>query len=216
MRQLLFCLLLLCLPALADSPPADKWASELKRFETADAASAPAVGETLFAGSSSFRLWKIQDSFPGLKLVNRGFGGSTIADNIKYCDRLHLPLKPKQIVFYAGDNDLANGTSPVQVAVDFQTYVKTVRTALPECRLFFVAIKPSPSRWKLFAKQQEANKLVREFCEKEKGLVFLDIVPPMLGADGQPRQELFKPDRLHMLDAGYVIWQKIIAGALAK
>ena len=45
-------------------------------------------------------------------------------------------------------------------------------------------------------------------------LAFADVVPPMLDAAGQPRAELFVADRLHLSEAGYAVWQPIVAPLL--
>ena len=43
---------------------------------------------------------------------------------------------------------------------------------------------------------------------------YIDVFTPMLGADGRPRPELFRGDRLHMNDEGYRLWQSVIASHL--
>ena len=91
-----------------------------------------------------------------------------------------------------------------------------VRKDNPDCRVLFVAIKPSLARWKLFEEQQKANALVKAFCEKEKGLVFVDVVPLMLRADGTPNPDLFVKDGLHMTPKGYELWTAALNKALKE
>jgi lysophospholipase L1-like esterase len=188
-----------------------RWEQEIAAIQQRDAEQKPPLGATVFVGSSSIRLWDLKKSFPELTLVNHGFGGSTIADSVHFVEPLVLKLEPKTIVFYAGDNDVQNGLSPQQVHADFQAFVKAVREKLPETKIVYLPIKPSPSRWKLFDKQQEANRLIREMAAQDpKRLVYIDTVTPMLGDDGQPRPELFQKDMLHMNEAGYAIWNKLV------
>ena len=74
-----------------------------------------------------------------------------------------------------------------------------------------IAIKPSPSRWSIYEKQKAANDLIRKQCEQDsQRLLYVDIVPAMLGSDGQPPPELFVKDMLHMSPAGYKIWNEKI------
>jgi lysophospholipase L1-like esterase len=120
------------------------------------------------------------------------------------------------IVFYAGDNDLAQNRTPEQVAVDFKAYVAKVRTKLPETPILFLAIKPSIARWKIYEKQQKANAAVREYCSQSPSLRFVDIVPATLGPDGQPNKEFFLKDGLHLNEAGYAAWAKVLSGEIAK
>ncbi|TXT28529.1 MAG: G-D-S-L family lipolytic protein, partial [Planctomycetota bacterium] len=91
-----------------------------------------------------------------------------------------------------------------------------VRSKLPETQIFFIAIKPSGSRWKHFETQQAANAKIRAFCERGPKLTFVDVVPPMLGKDSQPRAELFLKDKLHMTAAGYKVWNDLLRPQLAK
>ena len=62
----------------------ERWEKEIQTMERRDRAHAPPRGGILFAGSSSIRLWNLARSFPGLEVVNRGFGGSHIADSVHF------------------------------------------------------------------------------------------------------------------------------------
>ena len=198
-------------PAPADAPFED----EIRAFEAADAKRPPAPGGVLFVGSSSIRLWTtLAKDFPDLPVINRGFGGSQIADSTRYAGRIVLPYKPRTIVLYAGDNDIAAGKSPDDVAADFKAFVETVRAALPESRILFISIKPSIARWKLIDEIRRANHLVREHTESDDKLGYLDIFTPMLGDDGKPRADLLEPDGLHVNEKGYALWREVIAPKL--
>ncbi len=201
-----------------DRPPVDApFASEILAFEAADAEKPPEPDGVLFVGSSSIRLWTtLGKDFPDLPVINRGFGGSQIADSTRYADRIVLPYKPKTIVLYAGDNDIAAGRSPEQVLADFKAFVAKVGSALPKTRVLFIAIKPSIARWKLVDKIREANRLVEEFTQGDEKLAFIDIFTPMLGEDGMPRGDLLGPDGLHLNEKGYALWREVVAAKLKQ
>ncbi len=148
--------------------------------------------------------------------INRGFGGSQVADSVRFADRIATPYKPRLIVFYAGDNDIAAGRSAEQVLADYKEFVGKVREQLPETRIAFVTIKPSPLRWKLFETQQNANHLVEAYSKTDRRLVYIDVVTPMLDGDGQPRGELFQKDKLHLNDEGYKVWTEAVAPYLKE
>lgn len=197
--------------AFADEPPPpNKWEKAITDFEDLDRENPPPKGEIVFVGSSSIRLWDTAKAFPDRKIINRGFGGSQIADSVHFADRIVVAYAPRLIVFYAGDNDIAAGKTAVQVAADFKAFVERIHAKLPDTRVAFIAIKPSPARWKFFETQQKANGLIAEFVSKDKQLVYIDVVKPMLGADGMPREELFRKDRLHLNDEGYAVWNEIV------
>tara|TARA_Y100000758_G_scaffold111271_1_gene77908 strand:- start:137 stop:769 length:633 start_codon:yes stop_codon:yes gene_type:complete len=194
-----------------------RWEKYIARFEAADKKQMPQPDGVLFIGSSSIRMWKtLEQDFPGLPVINRGFGGSQIADSNHFAGRIVHPYKPRQIVLYAGDNDVAGGKSPERVLADFQQFLKTVRAKLPKVRVSFIAIKPSLSRWKLSGKMAMANSLVRDACGKDKRLDYIDIWQPMLDDNGKPRPDLFLGDGLHLNAKGYALWTSIVKPHLAK
>ncbi len=193
------------------------WESEIKKFEESDRLNPPTKGAVLFIGSSSIRLWTtLQEDFPGIKLLNRGFGGSEIADSTYFADRIVFPYKPRMIVLYAGDNDLANGKTTQEVFEAYKKFVAIVRAGLPGVKIAFISIKPSLARIALLQKMKEANDLIREYSKGDKNLIFIDVFSSMLGEDGKPRASIFGPDGLHMNREGYEVWRKIIGPYLMK
>lgn len=170
----------------------------------------------LFVGSSSVRLWpNLAADFPAVAVVQRGFGGSELDDVVHHAPRIVLPYRPRLIVLYAGDNDLASGKTPETVLQDYKAFVGVVRRNLPETRVAFVAIKPSGARWPLVDKMRAANALVRDYTTTDSQLYYVDTFTPMLGSDGLPRAELFLEDRLHMNAAGYALWRQLIEPIVA-
>ena len=197
-------------------PPAgldlDRFESEIVAFEASDRAAPPAPGGIVFVGSSSIRRWTtLAADFPGLPVVNRGFGGSTLYEVNHYARRIVLPYRPRMVVLYEGDNEIAAGRSPEQVAGDYRTFVSLVHSELPGARIVFVSVKPSPSRWSLQNTMRETNRLVRAITATDPRQTFVDVFTPMLGTDGRPRPELFVADSLHMTPQGYAIWRRQLA-----
>lgn len=187
------------------------WEADMQRFEAADAQSPPPRGGVLFIGSSSIRFWDtLAQDFPGVPVINRGFGGSELRDSTWYADRIIVPYAPRQILIYAGDNDLNAGRTPQQLRADFIAFVERVRRDLPKAKIAYISTKPSPSRAQLLPVQREANTLIAAEAHR-LGVDYIDIFTPMLDATGQPDESLFIEDRLHMNRAGYVIWQRAIA-----
>lgn len=208
----LLCLALLvgaAAPALRVAAQADKWAKEMAAFEEQDRKD-PAIGGVVFVGSSSIRLWDLAKSFPGLPALNRGFGGSEIPDAVSHVDLLVLKHRPRIVIFYAGDNDIANGRTPQQVFDDYKTFVGKVHAALPATKIAFIAIKPSIQRWALVDKVRAANGLVRDQARSDERLGFVDVDGPMLGWDEKPRKDLFVADGLHMTPKGYEVWTALV------
>ncbi|MDP6554679.1 MAG: SGNH/GDSL hydrolase family protein [Pirellulaceae bacterium] len=196
--------------ALAQTAAADKWEKSIAAFESRDKVDPPPQGALLFVGSSSIRGWDLGESFPDRNTINRGFGGSEIADSIRYADRIIIPYQPRVIVVYAGDNDIAHGKDVETVFADYQSLTRTIHASLPKARIVFVAIKPSIKRWELVEEMRKANGMIREATAKDARLEFVDVDTPMIGDDGQPRKDLFKADGLHLNKQGYQLWSKLV------
>lgn len=193
-----------------------RWKKDMDKFAAADQKNPVKPGGVVFVGSSSIRMWDLKKSFPELDAVNRGFGGSRLEDSVYYADQIVLPYKPRTVVVYAGDNDIAVKYTPEQIREDFQELEAKIHQQLPETKILYIAVKPSLSRWKMIDQVRATNKLIAEECAKTEHCEFIDIDAPMLGEDGKPQKELFKKDGLHMTDAGYVIWAKALEPHLAN
>ena len=202
--------LMTMLAARVPGAQSDQWAKEMAAFEQQDRQGQFSPQGTVFVGSSSIRLWDLEKSFPGRPILNRGFGGSQIADSVKNADLLVIKHKPRTVVFYAGDNDIAAGKTPQTAAADYKAFVTKVHAALPETRIAFIAIKPSIQRWALIQKVREANALIRTMAEGDERLAFVDVDGPMLGWDEKPRKDLFVGDGLHLSPKGYELWTALV------
>ena len=193
-----------------------RWKSSFSAFDDADKAKQPGADGVLFVGSSTIRFWShlAQDFRQEPILINRGFGGSTMADCSLFARELVVRYKPRHVLVYAGDNDLAEGRSPLQVMESFALFANTVRAELPGTRISYISVKPSPSREALLPKIRETNHIISAYLRTLPNSEYIDIYTPMIGPDNRPRAELFLKDRLHMNDDGYRLWQSVIASHL--
>lgn len=192
---------------------------DIQDFKAADSVKMPPANAILLIGSSSFTYWRdVSAYFPGYTILNRGFGGSTLSDLIRYQDFIIYPYKPKQVLIYCGENDFASSDSvDVTMVVNrFKQLFWDIRVRLPKVPISYVAMKPSPSRYRLLPKYIEGNRQIRAFLATQKLTSFIDVFPAMLGPDGRPIGKLFTADSLHMNAEGYAIWQKIIRPYLKK
>ena len=199
-------------PAAATLAPPPKWDAAFAAFAADDVAHPRPAGGVLFVGSSSIRLWSnLEDQFKDLPVViKRGFGGSQLSDCVKNLSRLVLRYRPHTVLVYAGDNDLAAGTAPQEVLHRFTAFVDGVHRELPQTRIVYISIKPSPSRIRLLSKIRETNTLIEDYSDNADEVDYIDVFTPMLDASGQPRAELFRDDALHLNAQGYALWKRII------
>jgi lysophospholipase L1-like esterase len=212
---LLLAPVLTLLSQAADPVLPDRFEKDIAAFEAVDRDRPPQPGGVLFVGSSSIRLWKtLATDFPGLPVVNRGFGGSHISDCVHFFDRVVLPHRPRVVVFYCGGNDLAGGKPPEEVAADFRSFTARLHATLPEARIVVNSIKITPSRWKLREPIAFANTLLAAHCAGDPRRFFLDLNRLVITPEGQPREDLYVEDRLHLNPAGYAVWREALAPPL--
>lgn len=220
-RQTLLLFLLTCtlvLPAQTPAPqgPA-RWEKDIAAFEARDKTNPPPQNALLFIGSSTILFWKtLAEDLPNHKVINRGFGGSQIADATYFADRIVLPYKPKMVLLRSGGNDIFSGKSPEQVFADFQAFVAKVHAKLPQTDIVYLALSPSVARWNHWEKEAVLNQMVKTFSQKAKHVKYLDAANISVGADGKPRPELFVEDKLHLNAAGYQLLAARVRAYLAK
>ncbi|WP_395766859.1 GDSL-type esterase/lipase family protein [Aquirufa sp.] len=210
MNKLLIALLLFVSTSLLAQNPFEK---EIIAYEKQDSLAMPAKGQILFIGSSSFRLWRtFSVDMRGLpSSINRGFGGSTLADALFYFDRMVVKYQPKWVIMYEGDNDLAKGKNPQVIAAEYDEFKARLAKQVPGAKLVFVAARPSLARTALLEKQRELNGLI-----KAKGEYFIDMHSPFFLPDGSLMQDIFVADRLHLNEKGYVIFANQIRAFIQK
>lgn len=192
-----------------------RWESAMEAFGEQDRAAPVPEGAIVFTGSSSVRLWDtLAEDMAPLTVLQRGFGGSEMEDALFWLDTLVLKYRPRAVVLYEGDNDIAAGVSAEELLEGFQAFVSRVRNELPETRIYFLAVKPSILRWGVWEETRHANDLIRAYSESSPAVTFIDVAMPLLGEDGTPMPDIFVADNLHMNAKGYAIWTSVVRPVL--
>jgi lysophospholipase L1-like esterase len=192
---------------------------DVQAFRKQDSITAPPSQAILFIGSSSFTMWKsVQQDFPGYTIINRAFGGSTLANQLRYIKEIVYPYHAKQVVIYCGENDIASSDtiSAETVAGRFSQLFQLIRKKLPKAQVTFISMKPSPSRELAIPRMQAANEMIKKFLAKKKRTAYVDVYKEMVTDEGKPRTELFLSDNLHMNRSGYEIWIRLMQPYLLK
>jgi len=189
--------------------------NEILAYEEADQKQMPAPGGVVFVGSSSFKSWDLEENFPKRGYINRGFGGSTMADAAYYVDRVAIKYKPRTIVLYEGDNDVNAGVSGEAIIAQLNKFVKAVQAKLPETRIIVVGIKPSIPRWALVDRMRSANEMMKAYVDRQTNVAYVDADYVFLGWDHKPRPELYDAkNMLHLSSEGKKIWAFVMDVAL--
>lgn len=193
-----------------------RFIGDFTRWAKADQGTLPQPDAVLAIGSSSMRMWKTiaQDLAPA-KIIHRGFGGSTMRDVVTMQDFFGR-YGCRKILIYQGDNDLVGQGK--QAERDFiaplTSFIAGIRERHPETEFYLLSVKFSPSRMPAKASYAQANEAMRTMADGDDRIHFIDVNTPMLDDQGNPREELFLADRLHMNGQGYAIWTKAVRQAL--
>ena len=209
---------LLAAASAAEYPDPERYRATIDAFLAAEADAPPPTGAIVATGSSSMRGWhgRIKDDLAPLTIIPRGFGGSNMKDVRHFLDELVLRHRPRAVLLYEGDNDTALGAAPEAILGHFDAIVAAIHAALPETRIYILAVKPSIARWHLREAVQTTNAMLASRAEAEPRLVYIDIATPMLNDAGEPHEHIFVADKLHMNGAGYDIWRDAVRPVLVE
>lgn len=165
-----------------------------------------------FYGSSSFRLWgTMQQDLQCLDVVNLGFGGGTNLSGRHYLEKLLLPLKPKKVVLYFGENDIANDGLTGETTFEHMTsLVSDIREELPVAKVFVLGTKQSPTRWIYADDVDRYNALSKAWCLETGQVSFIDASFGLIGENGRPMGRYYQPDFIHLNAGGYALWAEVL------
>ncbi len=194
-----------------------KWEKEIAAYERMDRTNPPPKDALIFTGASMIRRWtSLAKDFPNHPVVNRGVGGSQIADITHFSDRIIFPYQPRMIFFRSGGNDIYAGMTVEQVFADFKALVSTVHAKLPATEVVYISLSPSIARWEQHEKEKALNTLVEAYANKTPHVKYIEDYDVPLGSDGKPRPELFVADKQHFNAEGYKLLAERVRPFLPK
>ena len=195
-----------------------RWEKEIAAFEAKDRENPPPKGGLVFTGSSTIRMWtSLPRDYPNQNVINRGFGGSEIADATHFADRIIFPYEPKMVLLRAGGNDIHAGKSVEQVYNDFVAFAEKVHARLPDARIVYISMSPAPSRWGERDANRQANERIKAYIDQKPGyLKYVETYDMTLTPDGKAREELFIKDRLHFNAEGYKLLAERVRPVLPR
>jgi lysophospholipase L1-like esterase len=225
--MLRYLLLLLLLAGISCSPirnyrqlPAVKsWEGDIRKFEHLDSTENYRADAILFAGSSSILLWSsLAHDMAPYPVIQRGYGGAKLSDLAVYVKRIIYPHPCRAIVMFVANDITGNkdDKSPEEVARLFSFILKTIRKKFPNTPVFWIATTPTPLRWAVWPQIREAGTLIMKSCDRDKNAHYITTDFAFLNSSGLPRENLFRPDRLHLNDEGYAVWTEVIKKELKK
>lgn len=193
-----------------------RYGADVENYAKQDSVKFPGRGKVLFVGSSSIRKWTtLQHDMDPIQVINRGFGGSTFPELIYYANQLIFKYDPKIVVIYEGDNDQLSLT-PLQIKANADHLDSLIHEKLPEAKIIFLSVKPSPSRRDKLQSSAVTNNYLKKLCQSNDYTYYVDVWSAMFEKNGEIKTGIFSPDSLHMNAEGYRIWTRIVKSEIEK
>ncbi len=174
------------------------WAKQIEKDQKA----------VVFLGDSITQGWgdDMKNSFPGMKVANRGISGDTTRGMLIRLQADVLSLNPTCVVLLMGTNDLEEKAEPEVIAGNFKLIIEALKKHNPKMPIILCQVFPSSA-----TKNRPADKIkkINELCFAAlKGDAQVTRVETWtLFADEKGDAKLAEfPDLLHPNDAGYAKW----------
>lgn len=166
-----------------------------------------------FVGSSSIHRWTsmARDLAPW-EVHNRGVNGALIGEVTARFLNEPAQVAPAAIVIYLGENDIADGAAPDDVARDVEDLVRHAERRMPHAQIYVIGLKPSPTRWTQYDGQQRVNAALAADSARNQRLHFLDVGHALL-VNGAPGP-FYQPDGIHLDVAGYRRWASMVRAGI--
>ncbi|MCR9276802.1 MAG: GDSL-type esterase/lipase family protein [Pseudomonadaceae bacterium] len=200
----------------AEYPDPKLWDATIRGFALEDEIIGPQHGAIVATGSSSMRFWdnRIEEDLAPLTIISRGFGGSNMNDVLHHLDTLVLNHKPRAVLLYEGDNDVAQGVDTDTIIATFTRAFERIHAQDDAVRIYVLSAKPSIARLAMWPAMVAVNERLAKLANADERITYIDVATPMLNADGTPNEALFVSDMLHMNQRGYDIWRDTVAPIL--
>jgi len=184
------------------------WAQQVARDQEA----------LVFLGDSITQGWgdNLGNSFPGVKVANRGISGDTTRGVLIRLQEDVLALNPRGVVLLIGTNDLEEGASPETIADNLELIVAGLKQYDPKMPIILCEVFPSSATKKRSADQiKRINELYGAKVKGDPQITLVETWKLFANDQGDAKQDEF-PDLLHPNEVGYRKWAAALRPLLAS
>jgi len=174
-------------------------------------------GALVFLGDSITQGWgdKMGNSFPGVKVANRGISGDTTRGVLIRLKEDVLSLKPSGVVILIGTNDLEEKATPEVIAGNLKLIIADLKKHNAEMPIILCHTFPSAKSKRRPADQiKKMNQLYFAAVKGDPKITMLDTWLLFADAKGDAKKAEF-PDLLHPNKLGYAKWAAALRPLLA-
>ncbi len=162
-------------------------------------------GDTVFLGDSLTEWFPLDEMFPGANIKNRGISGDTTTGVLKRLEQV-TAARPSKIFLLIGTNDIGFNYPHKTIVANYDQILSRIRQESPQTTLYVQTLLPRHKRYA--AKVRALNTEIAVLARKH-GCHLIDLFPAFADESGGLRRE-FSNDDLHLLYAGYKVWQGIL------
>lgn len=175
-------------------------------------------GALVFLGDSITQGWgdNLGDSFPGVKVANRGIGGDTTRGVLVRLKEDVLAVHPSGVVLLVGTNDIEEHADTGTIAGNIRLILDELEKSNPKIPIVVCEVFPSSDEKHRSASAiKEVNAAIAKAVAKDSHVTILPTYALFADSHGDAPKELF-PDLLHPNQAGYAKWATALRPVLAK
>lgn len=126
------------------------------------------------------------------------------------------PHHPKAIFLMVGTNDVTGEETDEEIFEKCRSVIDAIRTQTPQTRLLVQSLLPvnlEVKLWKILEGQEakivDINHRLQDYCERQQ-LTFINLHPLFTTEDGLTMRADLTTDGLHINEAGYRIWARVL------
>jgi lysophospholipase L1-like esterase len=171
----------------------------------------------VFLGDSITQGWgdDMGNTFPGLRVANRGISGDTTRGMLLRLKNDVLALKPKGIVMLMGTNDLEEGADAATISNNIELMLEAIRKNDPKTPVTLCRVFPASASKKRPSDQIQAiNAAIANVAKGFPQVTMVDTWTLFANEKGDAKESEF-PDLLHPNQMGYAKWGAAIRPVLA-
>lgn len=167
-------------------------------------------GQIVFLGDSITEGFSLHDFFPDLQPLNRGISGDHTDGLLERLYYSVVRLKPAKLFVLIGINDIGAADPVSTIADNYHQLMQQLAAQLPETIVFIQSILPTSPDWLNCSKQKiiRLNTIIQQYAG-QFSFNWIDLHHRFKNKEGHLKNEL-SDDGLHLNEAGYRLWAKVL------